>query len=303
MHKPSIKRRLIGFLGAASVLGIIWIIMAQTGGHSPSSLSHPGESIPRQIRYSFSLQNLSNRVIEKAEFWTYAPLKRTPTQYCLSLETSHPYHLITDKWGNQILHFTFAEFPPYGSRVVSITADLLLARKPNPFAIGDREAFLKPAKYIESAHPDITRVARELKASQPLQTAQNIFRWIADNLQYAGYSSRNRGALYALSHKKGDCTEFMCLFAALSRANQIPARCVGGYVCRASRLLKPTDYHNWAEFYQAGTWQIADPQRSVFMDASSDYIAMRMIEDAPDDSMTQFNRFRFKGPGLKVKMN
>jgi len=95
----------------------------------------------------------------------------------------------------------------------------------------------------------------------------------------------------------------MYLFAALCRANNIPARGIGGYISTQNKILKPGDYHNWAEFYLDGTWRISDPQNKVFMKDQANYIAMRLINASTDSSIEPFNKFRFKGAGLKVKMN
>src|SRR5512143_2902328 len=100
-----------------------------------------------------------------------------------------------------------------------------------------------------------------LKAATPFETAGKIFHWVAENLHYAGCLPKNRGALYALKNRQGDCSEFAYLFAACCRANGIPARALGGYVCTEDRILNPADYHNRAEFHVNGVWQIADPRR------------------------------------------
>ena len=106
-----------------------------------------------------------------------------------------------------------------------------------------------------------------------------------------------------LNIKKGDCTEYMSSFVALCRASGIAARGIGGYICPESSKIKSAAYHNWAEFYHNGSWQIADPQNNVLMQNQADYIAMRIIRASEDNPMGSFNRFRVKGEGLKVKMN
>lgn len=260
-------------------------------------------SIPRQIRYSFTLQNTTNRLLKNAEFWTYAPVKQTSTQRCVHLETSHPHELISDDLGNQILHFTFDNLPPYATKIVTIKADLKLSDTPNSTSVQDLQPFLRTEKYLESDDPELSRFAKRFKDRKQVKAAENIFRWVADHVKYAGFSSNERGALYALRNKKGDCTEFMYLFAALCRANRIPARGIGGYVCTENKVLKPNDYHNWAEFYQDGAWRVADPHRKVFMHNPSHYIAMQVIAESIKNPMGRFHRFRFAGDGLKVKMN
>jgi len=291
-------------VGLCLCLVIIWAVKVHTNKHKATSgFSLSEYTIPRQIQYLFTVQNTSKRLLKKAEFWTYAPVQQTAVQHCSKIESAHPYEVITDDLGNQILHFTFDEFPSYATRIVTIKAELLLSKKANPMVVPDRKLFLKPEKFVESDHPQLCRLARELKASTPLKTAERIFRWIVDNVQYAGYVRNDRGALYALRNRKGDCTEFMYLFTALCRANNIPARCIGGYICKKNSMLKPKNYHNWAEFYVDGAWRISDPQNKIFMKDPSDYIAMRLIKGSTNSSALQFNRYRVKGEGLKVKMN
>jgi len=280
------------------IIGLVAVIIILK-----SHLPQPTYPISRHFRYAYILQNSTNWRVKDVEFWVYAPVKQTATQRCVRLKSSHSYQLLADDLGNQILHFTFDFFPPYATKIVTIETDLLFADQANQMVVDNFAIFLRPEKYLESDAPALSRLARELRAAESLQTAENIFRWVADNVRYTGYSREDRGARYALVHKEGDCTEFMYLFVALCRANKIPARCVGGYVYGGSTILHPEDYHNWAEFYADGAWRIADPQKKVFMKNRSSYIAMRIIPAVGDGSIAQFNRFRFKGSGLQVKMN
>jgi transglutaminase-like putative cysteine protease len=249
------------------------------------------------------LQNKTNRLVKKSEFWTYAPVEQTATQKCTNIESTHPYKLIKDDLGNQILHFTFDNLPPYATKVIRIKTDLLLADSPNPLRDLNVKGFLQAGKYIESDSPELIRLAEALKTKEPAGTAAKLFNWVSTQVKYSGYLRGDRGALYALRNKKGDCTEFMYLFAALCRANDIPARGVGGYLCNGNSVLKPSEYHNWVEFYDRGLWRIADPQRKVLMEDTSDYMAMRIIDESPENPMGNYHRFRFSGDGLKVKMN
>ncbi len=259
--------------------------------------------IPRHIQYSFTLQNRTSRIIKGVEFWTYAPVKHTPTQQCMSVNASQPFQVILDDQGNQILYLTFHALPPFTTRIITIEAELLLSDTPNRISEKDLRASLQEERYCESGNPEIAGLAKSLQGPDPLKTAENIFRWVASSVRYSGYIRNPRGALYALRNKKGDCTEFMYLFAALCRANNIPARGIGGYLVRENAVLKPNAYHNWAEFYHDGVWRIADPQRKIFMQHQSHYIAMQVLAQSPENPMGNFHRFRYAGEGLKVKMN
>ena len=158
-------------------------------------------------------------------------------------------------------------------------------------------------EYCEADDPEIVGTAEKLRVKDPLVTAENIFHWVAGHLKYEGYSRNAQGALHALKTGKGDCTEFMYLFAALSRASKIPARGIAGYVIHEDAVLRPGGYHNWATFYDDGRWRMADPQRKIFMKNPSNYIAMRLIGPSHDNPMGDHNRFRIEGEGLKVRMN
>jgi len=297
------KRILISVISIVLVAGIVWIFQAKLGAIGDHRQNPTHYSIPKQIHFSFTLQNTTARMINKAEFWTYAPVKQTATQKCAQIRSSYPYQLVTDDVGNQLLHFTFNDLPPYAAKIISIKSDLLLSNDTHPLPEDHLQRYLGPEKYIESDDADINRLAQKLKVSDSVKTAQKIFQWVAGNVRYTGYVRNARGARYALAHKKGDCTEFMNLFVALCRADRIPARGIGGYVLKDSAVVKPASYHNWAEFYDKGVWNAVDPQNNVFMQNRTDYIAMRIISASTDTSSPAFSRFGFKGEGLKVSMN
>ena len=267
-----------------------------------TALPEPSYPILRNIQYGFAVRNKTNRLLKEAEFWTYGPVKQTSTQRCVKLDMSHPYQLILDDLGNQILYFRLENLPPHATRLITIKASLELSDTSNPSPLPNVEPFLRSEKYIESGHPEIAQLARKFESATPRKTAESMFRWVADNIHYTGYLRNSQGALYALRKKRGDCTEYMYLFTALCRANKIPARGIGGYVCSESSILNPASYHNWAEFYEEGAWRISDPQENVFMERLSHYIAMRIIGDSSRNPMGEFNRFRFAGDDVDVKM-
>jgi transglutaminase-like putative cysteine protease len=284
---------------------IFWITVEALEKRGKPAIPEPTYSMSRQVRYSFTVQNTTNRLLKQADFWTYGPVKQTSTQLCVNLEATDPYQLISDsdEFGNQILHFSLQNLPPYSTRIITIKADLRLTDTPNPSSVKDLERYLQPERGLESDDPEISVQAEELKQADDLKTAESIFHWVGDYLQYTGYSAKDRGALFALKQKKGDCTEFMSLFVALCRAVGVPARAIGGYVCTENTILKPSAYHNWAEFYQDGAWKLADPQKKVFMEKPSHYIATRVIGESSKNPLGEYHMFRFEGEGLKIRMN
>jgi hypothetical protein len=281
------------------------------GATASPAQSGPGYSIPRHIEYGFTVHNETNRVVAGAELWIQAPVKETPTQRCGRLAASHPHDLTEDDSGNQTLHFVFRDLPPYATKIIRIQTDLMLSDAPHASPAQHPDRYLAPERFIESDDPAIIRLARTLRASTPTATAENIFRWVAEKVRYTGYLPDDRGALHALKNRWGDCSELAYLFAACCRASSIPARVLAGYVCGSDSLLKPTGYHNWAEFYVNGTWHVADPQRKVFMESPSQYVAMHVSGEGPGEiagggepskMLEGARRFRCEGDGIKVAM-
>ena len=269
----------------------------------PPPVGDKNYTISRRIEYAFSVTNKTNYLLAKKKVFIYAPVSRTPTQICSKIESSLPFDLIKDNLGNQILRFNIEKLPPFATKIIRVRADLRLSKEANPASLEDPDRYLQQGKYIESNNRKILKIARELKSAEPMQTAGNVYRWIVNHIRRAEYQNKGHGAVYALLHKEGDCTELMYLFIALCRANGIPARCIAGYVCTHDTVLKPQDYHNWAEFYLGSTWLISDPYNGMFAKNGSDYIAMRIFGAAEYDSRFRFDRFRCDSDTLRVVMD
>lgn len=296
--RPLIVLGIASAVTLAALLVVKHVGMEKAGNpvHANSNVTH------RHIEYRFSLQNNSNQVLEKGEFWTYGPVKMTATQECAGLTASHPYDLIVDSLGNQVLHFTFQKVPPFATKLIRIQADVDLFSVPLKIQGPDLNGFLKSEELVESNNPEIIELAKKLKSRSPHGSAKNTYRWISENLHYAGFHAADRGALHALRNRRGDCTEYMSLFVALCRANDIPARGIGGYICPDDRILKAGDYHNWAEYHWDGTWRLVDPQNRKFGADQRQYVAMRIINSSVVSPMDNLNRFRTAGEGLKARM-
>lgn len=289
---------ILAFAFSAAALGALgyWALYAGGWGSSPESYAHE-----RTIRYSFTVQNTTSKVVEDPELWVFGPVAKTSWQRSEAIEASRPFELTQDPFGNQILHFRFDHLPPFGSKVVSINAKVSLADSPNHIPLAADQRFLAPERYIEVDHPRMQSVASRQAGRDVEVTAKNAFSWVKSNLQYSGYIPEDRGALYALTHKKGDCTEYSYLYTALARANGVSSRVVGGYVYAEDAVLKPEDFHNWSEIHTDGVWDIVDPQNGRFLSDQNAYIAMRIISEQAE--LPNTHRFAYAGAGLRVKMN
>jgi hypothetical protein len=267
----------------------------------PNAASTNRFPVDRCIRYGFTVQNTTGSLLKTADLWTFAPLPQTSFQVCRSVKTSHQHEVITDRFGNRVLHFAFRDLPPYGVKVVTVEAELGLSDVPEP-RWADTNVFLRAESAIEIDSPEFARLAPRFPDGGVSDTAKRVYEWVSGTLQDAGYVKRDRGALAALRERRGDCTEYAYLFVALCRARGIPARAIGGYRCTANRVLDPASYHNWAEYYDAGRWHLADAQRRVLDRDGAQYVAMRVMGES-DSPIGGFPRFRHRGEGLQVRMN
>ncbi|KPV40175.1 hypothetical protein AN478_08560 [Thiohalorhabdus denitrificans] len=266
----------------------------------------PGYPVERTVRYGFTVQNLDNRAVETVRFRTLAPVKRTPTQRLEGIEASHPYRLEEDALGNQVLHFTLQDLPPHGQAVVRVTARLRLAREPNPvkktYPFGE---LLKPSELAPADHPRIRKLADSLADPEsPRATLRGTHRWAVDNIAYEGYIAEDRGALYALENRTGDCTEAMSLSLALLRANEIPSVGVAGFPTSGNSVLSPEDFHNWVAAWPEGEAWVTDPVNERLEEGIPGHIAFRVF--SPDEeeaglSATQ-SFFRTDQESVSIRM-
>ncbi len=264
-----------------------------------------GYDIKRTLRYSFTLQNKTNNVLHNVDFWVYAPVEETSNQKVESVNSSHNYELSKDELGNQVLHFKIKQFSPYASKIIKLESKLLLSNKPVSKKIFHKDIYLQAEKYVEVENPQIKTIANQFQSTDKLKNAKNTMNWVHQNIKYAGYIEDDRGALYALKSRKGDCTEFMYLYTALMRNQGIPVRNMGGYVYSENKVLKAEDFHNWSEIYLNGKWQVVDPQNGKFLENQNNYIAFRVISDKINKNLTPANtqRFAISRQDISVRIN
>lgn len=234
----------------------------------------------------------------------YAPVKKTSTQMCDEIDSSHPYKLIEGSSGNQILHYTIDVLAPYASKIITVKTNLLLSENSRSISVKNLDALTQPEPFVESDQKPIITVASTLKATNNDKTVSNIKTWVKGHISETSYSSDPLGALYAYNFRKGDCTEFMNLTMALLRACGIPARGVAGYICPQNMVLKSENYHNWVEYRDGRKWKVVDPMNDNSGNKDNDYIAMKVIDVTDNKDIPHFERFHYdRNLGVVVKMD
>jgi len=212
------------------------------------------------------------------------------------------YVVRKDKSNNQFLEIQLPNLPPRSKYVVSITANILMAKKPSIETIEKNKThFLQEEPYIEFTQSPVKEIA--LQFSHNKNKPKSIHDWLVGNIKYTGYMAKPMGSRYALMQKQGDCTEFSYAAAALMRANKVSSRVLAGFVAKnPSALLTASEYHNWVEFYQDKTWQLEDAQAGVFAEEYEDYVTFRILSDEGSNIIPLHERFLISDDRLSVRM-
>ncbi len=117
--------------------------------------------------------------------------------------------------------------------------------------------YLKETKYAQINNPNIVVLSSDLSSGSTYDTANNIFLWVRDNIEYQFYYKTKYGATGTLKGGNGNCVDQAHLIVALARSAGIPARYVRGYCYFMSGHYYA---HVWAQLYVKGYgWVTADP--------------------------------------------
>jgi len=127
---------------------------------------------------------------------------------------------------------------------------------------------------IESDHSLIVSTAKDVVGEEenPHEMALRIYHFVVERLAYEA-QPEERGALWALQNRRGDCSEYSYLFVALCRAVGIPSRVVTGFAF-TSYSESLSDGHMWAEYYLENYgWVPTDLSWNLFDEMDSRHFA------------------------------
>ena len=131
-----------------------------------------------------------------------------------------------------------------------------------------------PEELIESNHTLIVSTAEDVVGEEenPHEMALRIYDFVVDRLTYEA-QPEERGALWALQNRRGDCSEYSYLFVALCRAVGIPSRVVTGFAF-SSYSESLSDGHMWTEYYLENYgWVPTDLSWNLFDEMDSHHFA------------------------------
>ncbi|MCE9553945.1 MAG: transglutaminase-like domain-containing protein [Planctomycetes bacterium] len=134
----------------------------------------------------------------------------------------------------------------------------LAGAKPSPPTDGDR----KPNVLIQSDDAKVVELAGQVvpKETDPWKVAVALERHVRDSMKTADFSQALASAAEVARNRRGDCTEYAVLLAALARARGIAARVVVGLVYAPS--LGGFGFHMWDEVWIKDRWIALDATRA-----------------------------------------
>ena len=279
MHQRTLQWFVLG-TSLAMLASVVVVTPWRTSSIGDShTVLEPGDGsypVSRIVRYAVTVVNPLGSARRDVTVRVAAPLAQSSLHRTETLRASEPYSMSTDGLGNRDMVFRINAIPPFGRRRIDIRATLSFGISPNAFTGPEPHRFLGAEPRVEIDHPTIRTAAKSFATTRPAKTARLAYDWTAENIRYVSYVREDHGALYALTERRGDCTEGASLFAALARANGISTRRMAGFLADGPRL-RGADYHNWAEFHHGGVWWIADPQNRVFARSDHRYVALRIL--------------------------
>ena len=198
-------------------------------------------------------------------------------QELLQVDSTLPYQRASAE-GSEQLRVELGRVPALAQRQLQLKVQVRTGEERGAVVLTteQRARYLQSEVLVERDDPTISALAAKLRVKgNELATAKAIYQWVQDNLHYTHNSPVAHGAKVALVQRSGDCTEYMHLVMALARATGIPARAASGYVYSQNGVVNEADYHDWAELYLNGRWQLVDGQHQRFMEHEADYLTMQ----------------------------
>ncbi|MFD1468932.1 transglutaminase-like domain-containing protein [Hymenobacter caeli] len=237
------------------------------------------------------------------DFWMPVPhADKSQDVADLKIESSGPYTVETDLYGNKILHLRPAAAP----LTVTLTARVTRREHLNLRATDDKapvetEAldpnqarWLAPDRLVPldfKIKAQAQDVVDKAHATTPLAQARAIYEHVVSTVTYdkTGQGWGRGDIYYACDARRGNCTDFHAIVIGYCRALGIPARFSIGLPLPAQRGKgEIKGYHCWAEFFTKETgWVPVDAS-----EAAKDPGKRAYFFGAHDENRVEFTRGR-----------
>ena len=219
------------------------------------------------VQQTLMIANDGNGQVDRLKLYIVLLRDWAPYQQVTLVQASpSDYEIITDEDDNEYALFWFYDVQPGDSVPVTIEYEVTVNALDFDLSVCSGEmiqTFTNAEKYLEVDHVEISTLAESLTvdAKTDCQAVNNIYTYVIDSMNYAGYVPGDNGALLAHQTGTGDCTDYADLMIALTRAAGIPARFVEGVTYGSDGYYDEAQTkHDWLEVYLPGSgWVPMDP--------------------------------------------
>lgn len=183
-----------------------------------------------------------------------------------------PRETLTDKWGQKVAHFQFADLAP--TRFVTVTMLASVRLYQNRYFVFPRKVGVLddiPKEIREMYLVDDTKFSLESEVIQqavkkavgdetnPYWIGRKIFNYVIEHMEYELSGGWNI-APTVLERGNGSCSEYSFVYIAMCRAAGLPARYAGSIVVRGDDASWDDVFHRWVEIYLPNYgWLPVDP--------------------------------------------
>jgi len=165
----------------------------------------------------------------------------------------------------------------------TIKYDSYYLNEPEKVTLNEKEkAMYLDLRGISSQVIDLSRSITEGSPKEE-QKVVALVNYLKRNNQYSLTPTAKNIEDFIMNHKSGYCEHFATAFVILSRASNIPARLVSGFVTSEWNdtlhyyIVRAKDAHTWAEVYINGTWVRVDPTPQIKTTVSNFSIFLETI--------------------------
>jgi transglutaminase-like putative cysteine protease len=137
--------------------------------------------------------------------------------------------------------------------------------------------WLAPTFVIDYKDAPVPELSAQLRAAHAQPQPADVVEFVAATVK----GSHDRGfdlASRVAQNRRGDCTEFAVLTAALARSAGLPARVVLGVALVADNDTFGAYGHAWAEIDGGSGWQVADAALAP-QEVNVRYLALGVLDD------------------------
>lgn len=298
---------LIGFLSGCDTTKV------EESDQSDSLQDYPLKAV---VGYRLRLQNYTGRELKADQFRLYTPIIQSPFQSSSDLHVSLAHRNLRDSLGNEAV---LIDFKTVGiSQVIQVKVNKQVGLVATPLSLPepDLDRYLEAERFVEKNAPDIQKVVKTLMADNETLFVSHIHDWLleyqktsdssdtveskADDSPGAELADQHFGALAALHGKDDSPLSQALLFIALSRASNIPARCVIGVLSEQSGTYSDKDVNVMVEVFVNNQWQLVDVVGQQKTESPSHFIRLRVLRDVvqPPQSAASALLYESSGVGL-----